>query len=137
MVGLSTTGCRSVSKFMAAMLKPLCPWLTASVSPPATQVVRTEDHFPLHSAFLGGVETRLVPQPGEQAPPFPSQNCSLVAWRQSSWLSCLEPGSPDTAPVPGVSGKLSFPGTEGASATRSKGRGRATMVSGSHMEMST
>lgn len=70
-----------LSKFIAAMLKPLCPWLTASVSPSATQVVRTEDNIPLHSALLG--ET-LVPQPGVQVPPFPSQNRSLVLWDQSS-----------------------------------------------------
>lgn len=133
MVGLTVTGCQPVSKFITATLKPLCSWLPASVSPRAAQVVRTEDNVPLRSALLG--ET-LVPQSGEQAPLFPSQNSHLVPWDQSSELSWVDPGRPHIAPVLGSEWKARL-SWHGVSATRSTGRSRATVVSGSHMEMST
>lgn len=127
MMGLSMTGYQPDSKFIAATLKPLRPWLTASVSPPATQVVRTEDNVPLHYALLGEAP---VPQPGEQAPLLPSQNHSLVPWDQPSQLPRLEPDSPDLACACLGSEWRSQFSWRGASATRSTGRGRATVVSG-------
>lgn len=104
MVALSMTGCHPDSKFTAAMLKPLYPWLTASVSPSAIQIVRTEDNIPLHAAFLGVGGRLWVLSLGSKRPCLPLRTAvwyqgthSCHGWRQAAQTLCLSRGVESSA----------------------------------------
>lgn len=98
MVGLSKTSYQPDSKFIAATLKPLRPRLTASVSPPATQVVRTKDKVPyimlywgrLRFLSLGASATSPLsePQSGTMGPALTAAMVGARQPRPSLRLAC-------------------------------------------------